>query len=103
MLNQTGTDCIRCLGYPTETTSVAGGKCVCAPGFFLNSIKNLNNFAVHNLSEHDDKTHPFSSLYRSTLALYLYEYPELKTGKIRYISKVLNKVFENTNHIHICR
>lgn len=69
--------CVRCQNYPTETTVVPGGFCVCANGYFKKTNANLNTFAMHNLTDTNSMTHPFSSLHRRSMYLYLLEYPEL--------------------------
>jgi hypothetical protein len=74
--------CTRCKLFPMQTTMSIGTPCTCAPGFFNPYIANLNRFALYNLTTVDPHQHPLSIMHRQMLAMYLDEFPLLKTHNI---------------------
>lgn len=68
MMDLASRTCTRCPLFPSETTFFKNGPCLCAPGFFRNSIINLNQFAVYNSTQLDTQTHPLSAVHPYLIA-----------------------------------
>lgn len=66
--------CGRCPGFPANTTTVDGGICTCAPGFFKPGIGSMNKYLLENSSNTDGIDHPLSSEYNRVLHIYMTEF-----------------------------